>query len=94
MTDLVRDDGRTHIVSNLMRESLQDRSVLARTKTQREHEILPDVVLVGIGGQSIFDRGREALLPLADEIASTQRDCPILLGVGGGTGSTYAIDCV
>ncbi len=95
MSELVSDDGRTHIVSPLMRESLQDRSVLARTKSQREHEILPHVVLVGIGGQSIFDRGREALLPLVKAIAEGERDCPILLGVGGGTRvrHTLAIAC-
>lgn len=95
MSELVSDDGRTHIVSQLMRESLQDRSVLARTKSQREHEILPHVVLVGIGGQSIFDRGREALLPLVKAIAEGERDCPILLGVGGGTRvrHTLAIAC-
>lgn len=95
MSELVSDDGRTHIVSQLMRESLQDRSVIARTKSQREHEILPHVVLVGIGGQSIFDRGREALLPLVKAIAEGERDCPILLGVGGGTRvrHTLAIAC-
>jgi molybdenum storage protein len=78
-----------------MRESLQDRSVLAKTKTPREHQILPHVVLVGIGGQSIFDRGREALLPLAKELAEGERDCPIVLGVGGGTRvrHTLAIAC-
>ncbi|MFP6687492.1 MAG: hypothetical protein VB934_22425 [Polyangiaceae bacterium] len=95
MSELVSDDGRTHIVSPLMRESLQDRSVLAGTKSMGEHEILPHVVLVGIGGQSIFDRGREALLPLVKAIAEGERDCPILLGVGGGTRvrHTLAIAC-
>ena len=44
--------------SNLMRESLVDRSVIARTHSEREFEVLPDVILVGIGGQSVFDRGK------------------------------------
>ena len=63
---LVTGDGRTHIESPLMRESLVDKRVIARTHSEREFEIMPDVVLVGIGGQSIFDRGKEALLPVAD----------------------------
>lgn len=85
MSRFVTGDGRTHIRSNLMRESLVDRRVLARTDSEHELAILPDVVLVGIGGQSIFDRGRDALLPLADEIAAARGRQRMVLGVGGGT---------
>ena len=85
MSKLVSDDGRTHIASPLMRESLVDRRTIARTHSERELTILPDVVLVGIGGQSIFDRGREALLPLCEELAAAHRKCSMLVGVGGGT---------
>jgi molybdenum storage protein len=91
MSKIIRDDGRTHIASNLMRESLQDRDVLAKTDSTSEHAILPDVVLVGIGGQSIFDRGREALLPLADVLRARPQDQQILLGVGGGTRVRHTI---
>jgi molybdenum storage protein len=85
MTKLVADDGRTHIESRLMRESLVDRRVIARTASEREFEILPNVTLVGIGGQSIFDRGRDALLPLVDEISALRPKYKLMLGVGGGT---------
>jgi len=85
MSKLVSDDGRTHIASSLMRESLVDRRTIARTHSTREFQILPDVTLVGLGGQSIFDRGREALLPLAEELASLRGKHRLLLGVGGGT---------
>ncbi len=91
MTKLVADDGRTHIESSLMRESLVDRRVVRRTHSEREFEILPDVVLVGIGGQSIFDRGKEALLPLVDEIAAIRGKFQVLLGVGGGTRVRHTI---
>ena len=46
---------------------------------------MPDVVLVGIGGQSIFDRGREALLPLVEELSGARENHRMVLGVGGGT---------
>jgi molybdenum storage protein len=82
---LVTDDGRTHIPSSLMKESLVDRRVLARTDSQTERAILPDVVLVSVGGQSIFDRGRDAIVPLADEISRCRRDHKMIIGVGGGT---------
>jgi molybdenum storage protein len=85
MSKLVTDDGRTHITSNLMRESLVDRKVIARTQSDHEFEIMPDVVLVGIGGQSIFDRGKAALLPLVAEISSLRGKHKMMIGVGGGT---------
>ncbi len=87
MSKLVTGDGRTHIESPLMRESLVDRRVIAKTHSEGEHAILPDVVLVGIGGQSIFDRGKGAVLPLVDELRRIRESGKhkILIGVGGGT---------
>lgn len=85
MTKLVGGDGRTHIESRLMRESLQDRKVLSRTESERDLQIFPDVSLVSIGGQSIFDRGKEAILPLVDELAAAKRRHKFVIGVGGGT---------
>jgi molybdenum storage protein len=86
MSKLVTGDGRTHIDSKLMRESLVDRRVIARTDSEREYEIMPDVVLVGIGGQSIFDRGKEALLPLVEELSALRSARhKMMIGVGGGT---------
>jgi molybdenum storage protein len=85
MSKFVTGDGRTHIASPLMRESLVDRRVVAKTDSEREFSILPDVTLVGIGGQSIFDRGREALLPLVEELSVARAHHKIIVGVGGGT---------
>nr|UXE44454.1 molybdenum storage protein subunit beta [uncultured bacterium] len=85
MSKLVTGDGRTHIESRLMRESLVDREVIARTDSEREFEIMPNVVLVGIGGQSIFDRGKAALLPLVEEISALRGKHKMMIGVGGGT---------
>jgi molybdenum storage protein len=86
VTKLMTGDGRTHIESSLMRESLVDRKVIARTQSDHEFEIMPDVVLVGIGGQSIFDRGKAALLPLVEEIAALrEKKHRLMIGVGGGT---------
>ncbi len=86
MTKLVGGDGRTHIESPLMRESLQDRDVLRRVASVGERALFPDVTMVGIGGQSIFDRGRVALLPVADQLAEAHRKGhKMVVGVGGGT---------
>jgi molybdenum storage protein len=85
MTKLVGGDGRTHIQSRLMRESLQDRKVLSNTDSERDLQIFPDCSLVSIGGQSIFDRGKEAILPLVAEIAEVKKRHKMVIGVGGGT---------
>lgn len=85
MTKLVGGDGRTHIESRLMRESLQNRGVLASTDGDRDLQVFPEVSLVSIGGQSIFDRGKDAILPLVAEIAECKKQHRMVLGVGGGT---------
>jgi len=87
MSNVLVGDGRTHIQSKLMRESLQDRAVLSQTDSDRDLHIFPDVSLVSIGGQSIFDRGKAAILPLVDELIEIKKDraLKLVLGVGGGT---------
>jgi molybdenum storage protein len=59
--------------------------VIARTDSEGEFEIMPNVVLIGIGGQSIFDRGKGALLPLVAEISALKGKHKMMIGVGGGT---------
>ena len=86
MSDFLTGDGRTHIRSQLMRESLQDRDVIGSTHTDAELQIMPNVVLISIGGQSIFDRGRAAILPVVDELVEARKaGVPMVIGVGGGT---------
>lgn len=93
MTQLESGDGRTHIRSRLMRESLQDRGVLSQTDSDRDLRVFPDVTLVSIGGQSIFDRGKAAILPLVDELVELKRDrsLKMVIGVGGGTRVRHTI---
>lgn len=88
---LVKGDGRTHIESPLMRESLVDRKVIAWTDSEHEFEVLPDVMLVSIGGQSIFDRGKQAILPVAEELAEARGKTKMIIGVGGGTRVRHTI---
>ncbi len=85
MTKLVSGDGRTHINSSLMRESLQKADTLRSTHSETDFPILPHVTLVSLGGQSIFDRGAKALLPIAAEIAAEKTKHDLVLAVGGGT---------
>lgn len=70
-------------------------SYMDRTFSERETRdeggpepirILPDTIVLKIGGQSIMDRGRPALMPLIEEIVQLKEaGHPIIIGTGGGT---------
>ena len=85
MSQKFEGDRRIHVDSMLMRESLVDQRVIARTLGQREFEIMPGVLLVGIGGRSIFDHGKKGLLPIAEELGEARSKHKMIVGVGGGT---------
>jgi molybdenum storage protein len=82
------DSGAQHVESGLMRESLMDKAVIARTDGQVT-SILPDVNVIQIGGRSIMDRGRSALLPLLEEIVANQPQHRMIIGVGAGIRSRH-----
>ncbi len=82
------DSGARHVESSLMRESLVDKNVIARTEGQVV-SILPDVNIIQIGGRSIMDRGRSALLPLLEEIVANQSQHRMIIGVGAGIRSRH-----
>ncbi len=88
---LVRDaSGRLHIQTPLMAESLMDKSLLASTETGEVFRPMPNLNIIKLGGQSIIDRGRAALLPILDEIVPLRAEHEILVVTGGGTRSRHA----
>ncbi len=91
---LVRDSsGRLHIQTPLMAESLMDKTLLQATEAERVFRPLPRLNVVKLGGQSIIDRGRDALLPILEEIVAARQEHELLVVTGGGTRSrhVYAI---
>jgi molybdenum storage protein len=80
--------GANHVQSPLMRESLVDKQVITRTESPVV-SILPDVNVIQIGGRSILDRGRSALMPLLDEIVANQPKHRMIIGVGAGVRSRH-----
>jgi molybdenum storage protein len=52
--------------------------------------ILPEVNVLKLGGQSMMDRGRSAVIPVLEEICEIKDQYPVLLGVGGGTRARHA----
>ncbi len=83
-------DGRHHVRSLLMRESLIDKAVVAATEsTSPVVRMLPEAHVLKIGGRSIIDRGRQAVFPLVEEIADVLRSQRLIIGTGGGTRSRH-----
>jgi len=93
MNDILKGEGirRTHIKTRLMRESLVDKQVLASNAPQRAVSLLPDASIVGIGGHSIMDRGRGAVLPMCDAIVRTRAEHKLIIGVSGGTRARHTL---
>jgi molybdenum storage protein len=78
------------VPSPYMRESLVDKGLLAATEAP-VRAILPHVNVVQIGGRSIMDRGRSALLPLIDEIVANRERHTQIIGVGAGIRSRHIL---
>ncbi len=82
--------GAQHVQSPLMRESLIDKTVLARTESPVT-AILPELNVIQIGGRSIMDRGRSALLPLLEEVVQNQPNYRMVIGTGSGVRSRHIL---
>jgi len=75
----------TELGNQLLRGSLSDAATQRATDATSDFAILPWMNVVKIGGQSIMDRGRAAVLPLVDEIVANLGRHKMVLGTGAGT---------
>src|SRR5277367_1534087 len=62
-----------------------DEATMRATADTPDFAILPWANVVKIGGQSIMDRGRAALMPVVDEIVTNLGRHKMILGTGAGT---------
>jgi len=85
MNELTAADGRTHINTQLMRESLVSATLGQRTESHRVRAMINNVSMIAIGGRSIMDKGSSAILPLIDAIVECKQKHRLIIGVGGGT---------
>jgi molybdenum storage protein len=81
-----------HLASRLMAESLQSRSVLRGTDGPAVRALLPQVTVIKIGGQSIIDRGPDALLPVIAELGELSTEHALLITAGEGARARHAYD--
>ena len=77
-------DNRPHLNSMLMRESLLDKAVEASTESPVVR-MLPESIVLKIGGRSIFDRGQAAVFPVVDALKKAlANQHKLIIGTGGG----------
>lgn len=75
----------TELGKRLVSQSLSDLMLQRATEDTPDFAILPWVNMVKVGGQSIMDRGRSAVMPLIDEIVANLPRHKMILGTGAGT---------
>lgn len=85
MSETHPGDGRHHVKSLLMRESLLDKDLVANTEGHGPLvRMLPEARVLKVGGQSILDRGRQAVFPLVDALGEALKERTLIIGTGGG----------
>src|SRR5579862_2617500 len=83
-------DGRHHVDSLLMRESLLDKRVMSATETP-VLRMLPKAHVLKIGGRSIFDGGQATASPLVKAIVSALNSHKLIIGTGGGVRARHVM---
>jgi molybdenum storage protein len=72
------------VPSALMRQTLLDRDLVRPVTDQPIIRLLPWLHVVAIGGRSIMDRGRDAVVPLVDELRAAFGEHRMLIATGPG----------
>src|ERR1700761_3014768 len=73
-----------HVASPLARQTLLDSELTGPVAGGRPIRILPWLQVVKIGGRSIMDRGRDAIIPLVDELRALLPEHRMLILTGAG----------
>ena len=85
-----KSDGRQHVKSMLMRESLLDKDVQRATETP-VFRMLPNADVIKIGGRSIIDAGRAVVYPVVEALAHSLKVKKLIIGAGGGVRSRHVL---
>lgn len=83
-----KPDGRHHVESMLMRETLLDKDVQRRTETP-VFRMLPDAHVIKVGGRSIIDSGRDVVYPVVEALSHCLESKKLIIGTGGGIRSRH-----
>ena len=80
----------TELGASLLHGSLTDDELLKTTSGPASVQLLPDAVVVKIGGQSFMDRGRVAVHPIVEEIVDALPHHKMVIATGAGTRARHA----
>jgi len=72
------------VPSALMRQTLMDRELVRPATNRPVLRLLPWLHVVTIGGRSIMDRGRDAVVPLVEELRAAFAEHRMLIATGPG----------
>jgi molybdenum storage protein len=84
------EDVLTELGKKLVSGSLNDEGLLSQTDAGPAVALLPDANMIKIGGQSIIDRGRQAVWPLLEELVAALPRHKLMIGTGAGTRARHA----
>src|SRR5436305_10105909 len=87
MTDFASKD----VPSALMRQTLLDRELVRPASNQPVIRLLPWLKVVTIGGRSIIDRGRDAILPIVSELGDALAEHKLLILTGPGIRARHVL---
>ncbi|MGH8990881.1 MAG: molybdenum storage protein subunit alpha [Acidimicrobiia bacterium] len=73
-----------HLPSSLMRQTLLDRDLVAPVTARPPIRLLPWLNVVKVGGRSIMDRGRDAILGVVAELRQALPEHRLLILTGAG----------
>jgi molybdenum storage protein len=73
-----------HVLSPLARQTLLDGELTSPVAGKRPIRLLPWLQVVKIGGRSIMDRGRDAIIPVVDELRKLLPEHRLLILTGAG----------
>ncbi|MCK5873559.1 MAG: hypothetical protein KAG82_02590 [Alcanivoracaceae bacterium] len=85
----MKKDGKIWIAgmdNALAGQSLSGHEMHEKLASRDTVTVLPDVWVIKIGGQSVMDRGREAVYPILEELVAAKKNgTNFILAAGGGT---------
>jgi molybdenum storage protein len=79
------------VPSTLMRQTLLDRELVRPATSRPVIRLLPWLKVVTIGGRSIIDRGRDALLPVVGELRDALAEHKLLILTGPGIRARHVL---
>lgn len=81
---MTSDSNTQHVPSALMQQTLLNPDLVRPATKRPVVRLLPQLKVVKLGGRSILDKGRDAILPIVDELKQLLAERNLLVATGSG----------